>query len=344
MTACVWMGFLLFVAVMVTLDLGVFQRHVHQMRVREAMGWTVMWIVLAMIFNGLVYFQYENNWFAGTGSEPHALDGRQAAVQFFAGYLIEKSLSVDNLFVIASIFGYFHVPAVQQRRVLVWGILGAVVLRGLLIVLGAALVDHFTWAVYLFGGILIASALKMALSSSENLDPDRNLFVRLTRRVFPVVREGTGSRFFVFRDGRWAVTPLFLALVLVESSDVMFAIDSIPAVFAVTRDPYLVFTSNIFAILGLRSLYFVLSGLLEQFRYLKTSLIALLIFVGVKMLLSHHYPISTPASLAIILVILIAGVLASLLATQRERDESAQTHHSGTAVPAPDECRQDQWP
>lgn len=300
---------------MVGLDLGVFHRQAHAMSVREALAWTAVWVALALAFNAVVYFLYEGNWGGASVATAH-LTGRQAAIQFFTGYLLEKSLSVDNIFVIAMIFAFFRVPLVEQHRVLFWGILGAVILRGAMIAVGAALVVRFEWTVYVFGVLLILSAVKMLIMRHDNIHPDRNLAVRLTRRLYPVSSSFDGSRFFTTMNGRSAVTPLFLALVLVETSDVMFAIDSIPAIFAVTRDPFLVFTSNVFAILGLRSLYFALAGLMENFRYLKMSLVFVLAYVGVKMMLTHHYPIPNLISLAIIGGILAVGVLASLFSSQ----------------------------
>jgi len=230
------------------------------------------------------------------------------------GYLLEKSLSVDNIFVIAMIFAFFRVPLAEQHRVLFWGILGAVVLRAAMIAIGATLIERFDWIVYVFGGLLILSAVKMLVVRHDNIDPDRNVVVRLTRRLYPVSNEFDGSHFFTVVNGRSAVTPLFLSLVLVETSDVMFAVDSIPAIFSVTRDPFLVFTSNVFAILGLRSLYFALAGLMEKFRYLKMSLVFVLAYVGVKMMLSHHHPIPNLVSLAVIGGILSVGVLSSMVA------------------------------
>ena len=295
----VWVGFLAFVLVMLVLDLGVFHRQARAMRVREALAWTVFWVLLALAFNVFVFYLYNNNWTWVSVTAGQA-DGRQAATQFFTGYVLEKSLSVDNIFVIALIFAYFQIPLAHQHKLLFWGILGAVVLRGLMIVIGAALITRFDWIVYVFAALLLASAVKLMISGDEKLDPDNNLAVWLIRRVFPVTGKLHDGRFFVVENGRRAATPMLLALVLIETTDVMFAVDSIPAVFAVTRDPYLVFTSNIFAILGLRSLYFVLAGFMDKFRYLKMSLVFVLAYVAVKMLLSHHYPIPNLVSLAII--------------------------------------------
>jgi len=312
MSIWIWIGFLLFVAVMVLLDLGVFHRKAHAMSIPEALAWTAVWVVLALAFNVLVYFLYEQNWGRGSVVSTEHLSGQQGAVQFFTGYVLEKSLSIDNIFVIAMIFASLRVPLAEQHRVLYWGILGAVVLRGVMIAIGAALIEQIEWIVYVFGALLLLSAVKMLIVRHDNIDPNRNLAVRLTKRVFPVSDHFDGSHFFTSIGGRRAVTPLFMALVLVESSDVMFAVDSIPAIFAVTRDPFLVFTSNVFAILGLRSLYFALAGLMERFRYLKMSLVFVLAYVGVKMMLSHHHPIPNAVSLAIIGGILGVGLVASL--------------------------------
>jgi tellurite resistance protein TerC len=316
MTILIWLAFLFFVVAVVLLDLGVFHRKARVVTLPEALAWTFVWVALALAFNVFVYFLYAENWLGWLNGQANPLTGRQAAIQFLTGYILEKSLSVDNIFVIAMIFAYFSVPLVEQHRLLFWGILGAVVLRGVMIALGAAAIDRFDWIVYVFGILLIGSAAKMMVVRHDNLNPERNVLVRLVRRIYPVAGEFAGSKFFVLESGRRAATPLFLALILVESSDVMFAIDSIPAIFAITRDPFLVFTSNIFAILGLRSLYFALAGLMERFRYLKMSLVFLLAYVGVKMLLSHHYPIPNTASLAIIGGILAVGILASLVVTE----------------------------
>jgi tellurite resistance protein TerC len=239
--------------------------------------------------------------------------------------------------VIAMIFAYFGVPLKNQHRLLFWGILGAVVLRGIMIALGAALIARFEWIIYVFGGLLLVSAAKMMITQMENIDPEKNLMVRVVRRLYPVTHEIDSGRFFVQLNGQWAATPLFLALILVETSDILFAVDSIPAVFAVTRDPFLVFTSNIFAILGLRSMYFVLAGFMHQFRYLKTSLVFVLAYVGVKMMVSHHYPIPNLVSLAFIAGILAVGVLASLVPSRRDSTRQALSTvpgHPDLSVPS----------
>lgn len=312
-TVLVWIGFLVLVTLVVALDLGVFHRKQHVVSLPEALGWSAVWVSLALAFNVGVYYLYEINP-AGWDMDTAQLTGQQAAIQFFTGYLVEKSLSIDNIFVIAMIFAHFRVPLAEQHRVLFWGIFGAVVLRGVMIFGGIALIERFDWVIYLLGALLLFSAASMLVVRHDNLAPESNVVIRLVRRFYPVTNEFHGGRFFVTVDGVRHVTPLFLALLLVETSDVTFAIDSIPAIFAITRDPFIVFTSNIFAILGLRSLYFVLAGLMEKFRYLKVSLVFLLAFIGVKMLLAHHYPIPNLVSLAVIGGILSVGILASMLA------------------------------
>lgn len=311
-TLLIWGSFLLLIALIVALDLGVFHRKAHVVSLPEALGWTTVWVTLALVFNVGVYYLYEFNP-AGWDMDTAQLSGSEASLQFFTGYLVEKSLSVDNIFVIAMIFAHFRVPLSEQHRVLFWGILGAVVLRGVMILAGVALIERFSWVVYLFGGLLLFSAAAMLRVRHDSLEPEKNWAVRLVRRFYPVTTEFHGSRFFVRLDGRRTATPLFLALVLVETSDVLFAVDSIPAIFAITRDPFIVFTSNVLAILGLRSLYFVLAGLMEKFRFLKQSLVFLLAYIGVKMMLVHHYPIPTFVSLSIIGGILAVGILASII-------------------------------
>ena len=318
MSTMIWVGFLIFVIVIVLLDLIVFHRKAHVVGIPEALTWTVGWIALALMFNMFLYYLYGQNWFGWSDLQSHQLTGRQVAIQFFSGYIVEKSLSIDNIFVIAMIFSFFRVPLAEQHRVLFWGIFGAVALRGIMIAAGIVLIERFDWIVYLFGLLLIVSATKMLVMRHDNIDPDKNLGVRLIRRFYPVSSDYDGGRFFTIKSGKRAATPLLLALILVETSDVMFAIDSIPAILAITRDPFLVFTSNIFAILGLRSLYFALAGIMDRFRYMKMSLVFLLAYIGVKMLLSHHYPIPNPVSLAIIGGILAVGILASFIAGGRD--------------------------
>lgn len=318
-TTFVWIAFLTLIAVVVALDLGVFHRRRHVVTLPEALGWTAVWVSLAMAFNVGVYYLYEFNP-SGWDMDTAQLTGFEAAVQFFTGYLVEKSLSVDNIFVIAMVFAHFRVPLEDQHRVLFWGILGAIILRGIMIIGGVALIERFEWVVYIFGAILLFSAASMMVTRHDNLAPENNFVIRTVRRIYPVTNEFHGGHFFVRIDGVRTATPLFLALMLVEASDVTFALDSIPAIFAITRDPFIIFTSNIFAILGLRSLYFVLAGLMDKFRYLKMSLVFLLAYIGVKMMLVHHFPIPNLVSLAIIGGILSVGILAS---TAVVRDSAA---------------------
>lgn len=305
MSPLIWMGFLAFIMAMVALDLGVFHRKERETTIRSALAWTSAWITLALIFNVVVYFLYNR------GPE-----GRDAAINFLTGYLLEYSLSVDNIFVIALVITFFRVPPKVQHRLLFWGVLGAVIARGVMIAVGAVLVQRFEWITYVFGLLLIFSAVKMLVTDESNIHPENNLMVRLTRRLYPVSSEYDGSRFFTRVAGVHAMTPLAVAMILITWLDALFAIDSIPAIFAITTDPFLVFTSNIFAILGLRSLYFALAGLMDKFRYLKVSLVFLLAYIGVKMLLHKFFHIDNVVSLAIITGILSVGVLASLWASR----------------------------
>lgn len=317
-----WAGFILLVLFLLAFDLGVLNRTPHVIGAKEALYWTSFWVSLALLFNVAVYFLYENH-VLGLGTTPgYELSGWDAALQFFTGYLVEESLSLDNIFVIALIFRYFGVPPKYQHRVLFWGIIGAQVMRGAMIGLGTALIHRFDWIIYVFGVLLIVTAVRLFFTKNESVHPESNLFVKLARRFLPTVHEYHEEKFFVRVNGKLAMTPLFLALIIVETTDVAFAIDSIPAIFAITRDPFIVFTSNVFAILGLRSLYFALAAILDKFRYLKVSLVFLLAFVGIKMLLSHHYPIPTHISLTCIVGFLAAGILVSIIAARRETSQS----------------------
>jgi tellurite resistance protein TerC len=332
MTVWIWVCFLVLVLSLLALDLGVFNRNPHAISAKEALGWTAFWVALALGFNVVVYFMYEHHWLGMGLLKGHEATGRTAALAFFTGYVVEKSLSLDNIFVIAMIFGYFRVPVQYQHRVLFWGILGALVMRGTMIGAGIAVIQRFTWLIYVFGGLLIVTAVKMLVTSDETIEPEKNPVVRLFRRVYPVTNEFHGHHFFVTVGGQHMATPLALALVIVETTDLLFAVDSIPAVFAVTLDPFIVFTSNVFAILGLRSLYFALAAVLDRFHYLKSSLVFVLSFVGVKMVISHHYPISAPASLSVIVGILLVGVLASILATSVHTAHERTSSLSGEAL------------
>jgi tellurite resistance protein TerC len=358
----VYSGFVALVLVLLGLDLGVFHRRAHVVSVKEALGWSAFWIALGLLFVAFIYFGYERHWF-GLGLTPDLMtvsprtvegvgviynDGSSAAVKYVTGYLVEKSLAVDNIFVIAMLFGFFAVPQIYQHRVLFWGILGALVMRGAMIAVGAQLIQRFSWIIYLFGGFLILTGIKMLLLKSDETDPDKNLVVRLTRRLFPVTERFHGQHFFVragsaasheapqpgmqeetdrvvdaAKAGALLATPLFLALVMVEVTDLVFAVDSIPAIFAITADPFLVFTSNVFAMLGLRSLYFALAGMIDKFRYLKVALAFVLMVVGVKMMthawlksiLGKHFNLYL---LGVVLLILALGVVASLVVSKRE--------------------------
>ena len=300
-TPLLWLGFVGFVLAMLALDLGVFHRHAHEVSVREAAIWSGVWIGLALAFNGLVV-----HWF-----------GPERGLEFLTGYLIEKALAVDNIFVFYAIFAYFAVPAVHQHRVLFWGVLGALVMRAIFIFAGAALIAKFHWVLYVFGAILIVTAIKLYFLADDGIHPEKNPVYRLFRRLMPCTPDYHGSRFTVMQNGVRHATPLLVVLVLIEWTDLVFAVDSIPAIFAVTGDPFIVFTSNIFAILGLRSLFFLLSGVIGRFHLLKPALATVLAFVGTKMLLIDFYKIPIGASLGVIAALLAIGVIGSLLLPPR---------------------------
>jgi len=310
-TIWLWVGFNLFVLVMLALDLGVFHRKSHVVSIKEASLWSIVWISLALLFNLGLYFFWDRISFES------AYSNREAALAFFTGYLIEKSLSVDNIFVFVLIFTFFAVPAAYQHRVLFWGIIGALLMRGALIAVGAVLLKEFHWIIYVFGAFLIFTGIRMALHRNEEMHPERNPLVKLLRRIMPVTEEYEGDKFLIRRAGRLMATPLFLVLLLVESTDLIFAVDSIPAIFAVTEDPFIVYTSNVFAILGLRSLYFLLAGVVDKFHYLKLGLSVVLVFVGFKMMLVDLYKIPVGISLGVIAAILTTSIVASLLRARR---------------------------
>jgi tellurite resistance protein TerC len=349
----IWIGFLTFILLLLALDLGVLHRKAHEVSLKEALLMSTFWIALALAFAVFVYYGYEQHWL-GLGSGIDSVDdtinnGQSATLKYLTGYVVEKSLSVDNIFVIAMLFGFFAVPAIYQHRVLFWGILGALALRAVMIAVGAALIAEFHWILYVFGIFLIITALKMFFLKTENTDPNQNIVVRLTRRFFPVTSRYHGEHFIVragspasqesdvpgasvehdeavsnIKPGTLMLTPLALALIMVETTDLIFAVDSIPAIFAITTDPFLVFTSNVFAILGLRSLYFALAGMLTAFRYLKPALAMVLLVVGAKMLtakwlkeaLGEHFNFYL---LGAVLLILAAGIVASLLFRPSEK-------------------------
>lgn len=293
-----WIGFNVFVLFMLALDLGVFHRKAHVVTFKESIAWTVVWVTLALLFNlGVAHYM-----------------GDQKGLEFFTGYVIEKSLSVDNVFVFALLFSYFAVPPLYQHKVLFWGILGALVMRAVMIFLGAALIERFTWIIYVFGAFLILTGIKMIVKREEEIHPERNPLVRWFKKLMPVTNDYRGDKFFVRENGVRMATPLFVVLLLVEFSDLIFAVDSIPAIFAVTKDPFIVYTSNVFAILGLRSLYFALAGVMDKFHYLKIGLGVVLTFVGVKMLLGHTvWKIDTHVSLGVIVTVLATSIIVSLL-------------------------------
>lgn len=305
-----WVVFALAVTAMLALDLGVFHRRAHAVGFGEALGWLVAWFSLAVLFMGVVYF-----W-----------RGMHDALAFMTGYLIEWSLSVDNIFVFLMIFSYFRVPAEYQHKVLFWGILGAIVMRAFMITVGVVLVHRFEWIVYVFGAFLLFTGIRMATHRAEEIHPERNPVLKLVRRAFPVTKHYQGSRFFVKRMGRIAATPLFVVLTVVESTDLVFAVDSVPAVLAISTDPFVVITSNVFAILGLRSLYFVLAGIMGLFRYLKYGLSLILVFVGFKMIASHLVSIPVALALGVVVVILLVSIAASLLVPA----EPAEANPAGT--------------
>ena len=300
-----WVAFFALIGVMLAVDLGVFQRKAHEIKVREALIWCAVWFSLALVFNAVVY-----HW-----------RGPELGTQFFAAYLVELCLSVDNVFIFIVIFAFFKVAARWQHRVLFWGILGAVAMRAVFILVGVSVIQRFHWVLYLFGAFLIYTGIKMAIPRKEavDVDPDHNPLVRLFRRFFPVVSRDETGHFFVREGGRWAATPLFVVLLVVETTDLAFALDSIPAVLAISKDGFVALTSNIFAILGLRSLYFALSGVMQLFRYLKLGLAVILGFIGVKMLIEPWFEITTGASLAVIGAVLVTAVLASTLNPKASR-------------------------
>jgi tellurite resistance protein TerC len=298
-----WIGFNVFVLIMLALDLGVFHRKSETISVKDALIWTGVWVCMAFLFNIFVYYQF----------------GNEKAFEFFTGYLIEKSLSVDNIFVILLIFSYFHVPPAYQHKVLFWGILGALVMRVCFILAGVELIHKFHWLIYIFGGFLVITGIRILVQGDPKLEPEKNPIVKLVRKVFRVTPTFEDDRFFVRKDNVLWATPLFLVVVMIEATDLIFAVDSIPAILAISDDAFIVYTSNVFAILGLRSLYFAVAGIEKYFQYLKYALSAILIFVGLKMCISDFYKIPVEISLAFIVVTLIVAVLASFIAQKKKR-------------------------
>jgi tellurite resistance protein TerC len=307
-----WIGFGVLILVLLVLDLKVFHRNIHTPSLVESAGWSVFWISLGLAFNGFIWWWH--------GWEP--------AVQYLAGFLLEKSLSIDNIFVFAIIFRCFQVPLRYQYRVLFWGITGAIVTRLGFILIGTELVQTFEWTLAIFGAFLLYTGLRLAVRHEGQVDPERSWVLRFARRTFSVTHDDHGERFFVWENGRRCVTPLFLVLLVIEATDIMFAVDSVPAVFGVTRDPFIVFTSNIFAILGLRALYFLLAGVIEIFRFLNFGLSAVLVFIGAKMIaeyfvpqvVAHFFP--TWVSLLVIIILIAASILASIVIPKKQIADS----------------------
>lgn len=301
-TIYVWTGFLAFVLLMLALDLGVFHRKSHEVKIKEALIWSAVWISMAMVFNYGIYVYM----------------GEIKAMEFLTGYVIEKSLSIDNLFVFIMIFSYFNVDKKYQHKVLFWGILGALIMRSIFIFAGVALISKFHWIIYIFGAFLIFTGAKMLFQKDEKMDPNKNPLVRLFKRFYPVTDTMHGDRFFVKINAKTFATPLFVVLLLVEFTDLIFAVDSIPAIMAITSDPFIIFTSNVFAILGLRALYFALAGITQYFHYIKYGLSTILVFVGLKMLMVDFFKIPVMISLFTILGILVISVVASLVFPKKE--------------------------
>ncbi len=298
-----WAGFIVAILIFLALDLGVFHRSAHVVRFKEAVFWSVIWFLLALLFARALV----------------SMRGPDEALEFITGYVIELSLSMDNVFVMVLIFGYFAVPRAQQHRVLFWGIVGALLMRGIMIGIGGALITRFHWILYVFGGFLVFTGIRMAISNEQGVDPEKNIVIRIAKKLFPISHEFNGQKFITRFDGRRALTPLALVLLMVETTDLIFAIDSIPAIFAVTEKTFIVFTSNVFAILGLRSLYFVLAGAILYFRYLKFGLSIVLVFIGGKMLIAkwHHIPIHV--SLIIVAGIIALSILVSVVSAWRQK-------------------------
>jgi tellurite resistance protein TerC len=299
-----WIGFNLFVLLMLALDLGVFNRKAHVVSVKEALMWSGIWISLALVFNALVYY-----WF-----------GEHKAVEFLTGYVLEKTLSIDNIFVFVLIFKYFQVPSMYQHKILFWGILGALVMRVIFIFAGVALIEKFHWTIYLFGAFLIYTGYKMFTEKDKEMEPEKNPIIRFFRKIIPVTHQLEGDKFFVKQAGKIHATPLFLVLILIEVSDLIFAVDSIPAILAITQDQFIVYTSNVFAILGLRSLYFALAHVIHRFVYLSTGLAFILVFVGLKMVMIDVFKIPTFISLLVIGLIITISIVFSLMKTRNQKE------------------------
>lgn len=314
----VWIVFIIMILVFLALDLGIFNREAHVISVKEASTWTAIWVSFALLFSLAIYYIYDN----GLVANPDDLTPGQAMLEYITGYLIELSLSIDNIFVIAVIFAAFNIPLIYQHRVLFWGIIGAIIFRALMIVFGVVLIQRFSWMIYVFGIFLLYTAYKMLTSKDEEFHPRNSFVFKQLRKLIPITNTIEGEEFFVMRRHIRAATPLFVALIVIEVTDVLFALDSIPAILAITSDPFLVFSSNILAIMGLRSMYFFLSNMLQKFQYLEYSLVAILTFVGLKMLSSHYLHLPEWASLGFIVLALGLGIFFSLRANQSDTIES----------------------
>lgn len=312
----IWVLFIALVIVFLALDLGVFHRHEHVIRSKEAGMWTALWVSVALGFSGVIYWLFSS----GLVENPTGLTPNTAVLKYVTGYLIELSLSIDNVFVIAVIFATFNIPPLYQHRVLFWGILGAIVFRGLMIVFGVALINQFDWIIYVFGAFLLYTAFKMLKSNDSEFDPQKSFMFQQLKKLYPITTTLNGHDFFVKRMGVTAATPLFVALVIIEVTDVLFALDSIPAILAITADPFIVFSSNILAILGLRSMYFLISRMLQKFRFINYSLVVILAFVGLKMLFAHQIELPEWVSLTVISVSLVAGIVASLIIPEKKKE------------------------
>lgn len=311
----IWIFFIILIFGLLALDLGVFHKKDKVVSIKESLAWTAVWVTISLCFGGVIYWLYDNHIL---GLNPHNVPASRAMIEFYSGYLIEESLSLDNIFVIAMIFIYFKIEPKFQHNILFWGIIGAVFFRLIMILLGTSFVQKFEWSMFVFGGILIYSALKMLKSDDEDTDFKETLGVRLLSKLYPIDWNEKHEKYFIVKNGKKVATGLFASLIVVEFSDILFAVDSIPAIFSVTKDPFIVFTSNIFAILGLRNLFFFLSGMMDKFHYIKYSLVAILLFVGIKMIIERWLHISPMLSLFVILSSLILGIVISVLATKKE--------------------------
>jgi tellurite resistance protein TerC len=329
-----WLGFFALVFIMLALDLGVFHRKAHEISLREALGWTVFWVALGLCFSGIVYLMYEHHWGGAGATTAKHLHGLDAMVLYLTGYLLEESLSVDNLFVISLLMTSMRVPGKYQHRLLFWGILGALIFRGTMITGGVWLVNRFTWTFYIFGGFLVISGVRMMFAGDDaEPEPETSWFFRAIRKVLPVAKQDHGSRLLAKESGKIVFTYLAIALLAIELTDIVFAVDSVPAILAVTTEPFIVITSNVFAILGLRSMYFVLAGMITKFRYLKTALSILLVVIGGKMLAHDIYQVPNFVSLAVVVGVVGIGVATSFFVDRRELRRSQMMR---AVLPPPD--------